>query len=253
MGYANNLAVQLPNLSLVNEEMSQVIPSIKSVGKRTAMISDVQSISLENISFNYPGEDEPVIKSFSETFAAGTFNVICGPSGVGKSTLLDLVSHLVLPKSGSVKYNGENIEALNEENLRGLIAYSSQEAFVFRGSLEENITLGSRFKSDLFERTIELCQIQDLVQIGDGGQRGRDQISRNSLSGGQKQRVSLARSIYRRPQVLLLDEPTSAVDESLEKKIIDGVRNYTKSESIITIMVSHNPAHHEQADKLVRL
>lgn len=253
MGYANNLAVQLPNLTLVNEEMSKLRPSIKSVGKKAAIISDIKSISLENISFNYPGKEEPVIKSFSETFAAGTFNVICGPSGVGKSTLLDLISHLVLPKSGSVKYNGENIATLNEENLRGLIAYSSQEAFVFRGSLEENITLGSRFQSDLFEKTIEICQIHDLVQTGDVGQRGCVQVSRHSLSGGQKQRVSLARSIYRRPQVLLLDEPTSAVDELLEKKIIDGVKNYTKSESIITLMVSHNPVHHEQADKLVRL
>jgi len=253
MGYANNLAVQLPNLALVREEMAQVRAKNKTKQKHAKSISEIHSISLNDVTFSYPGTSAPVIKSFSETFSAGTFNIISGPSGVGKSTLLDLVSKLVSPATGSVRYNGIDIDNFDEENIHNLMSYSSQEAFIFRGSLVDNITLGSSFDSNLFEKTIELCQILDLIENENRKMRGSVQISRHSLSGGQKQRVSLARSLYRMPKVLLLDEPTSAVDEALEKKIIKGLKEYTVSNNIITLLVSHNSAHHRQADKIIRL
>ena len=253
MGYVNNLAVQLPNLVLIREALSPMRVGNKSEKKYSKSVSRIHSIRLDDVTFSYSETREPVIKSFSETFSAGTFSIICGPSGVGKSTLLDLVSKLVLPTTGLVKYNGIDINSFDEENIHNSISYSSQEAFIFRGSLIDNVTLGSNFDPDLFRKTLELCQITDLLQDENSKMRGRDQISRHSLSGGQKQRVSLARSLYRRPKVLLLDEPTSAVDVALEEKIINGLKEYTVSNNIITLMISHNPAHHRQADKIIRL
>ena len=81
----------------------------------------------------------------------------------------------------------------------------------------------------------------------------RDFINRTSLSGGQKQRVSIARCIYKEGSVLLLDEPTSAIDSKLEKSLMRGIRAYIKEKDVITILVSHNPAHHEFADKEIIL
>ena len=177
-------------------------------------------IELLHITKSYP-DGAVAVKDLSLSIADGEFIILVGPSGCGKSTLLKLIARLAEPGDGRIGLDDRDIRQFDPAELRQAISYMPQEVSLLDLSLRENLTIGLPSVSEVqFERIVKLCGVHDFaanhpsgysLRVGQGGQR---------LSGGERQSVALARAMMGDPALLLLDEPTSAMDNGLEARII---------------------------------
>ncbi len=153
-------------------------------------------------------QDKVIVNDISLTVRRGETLALVGPSGAGKSSFLRLLNRLDEPTSGTVFLNGVDYKTLSPRTLRRQVGMVMQSAYLFPGTVAENITFGPRARGEKVaqERVAELLEHVQLA--------GYEQRDVSSLSGGEAQRVSLARTLINDPLVLLLDEPTSALDEA---------------------------------------
>tara|TARA_Y100001970_G_C14253767_1_gene873648 strand:+ start:2709 stop:4364 length:1656 start_codon:yes stop_codon:yes gene_type:complete len=199
-------------------------------------IKNFDKISFENVTFRYPNSKNHIFKDLNLQINKGDKIGIFGDSGIGKSTLVDLLTGLVFPSKGVIKINGYNI---NERiiDLRRLVSYSQQNTCILNESILKNIILNKPKDLQLLKKVSKITQLKNFVSTNSNfklstGEKGK------KISGGQKQRLSLARSIYRQPELLILDESTNAMDSNTEKAFFDELLiNYPK---ITLIIISHN-------------
>jgi ABC-type multidrug transport system fused ATPase/permease subunit len=196
-------------------------------------------IKLENVNFCYPGSSQALIKDLNLEIKAGDFVAIVGPSGGGKSTLVDLVLGIIKPNSGIVTISG--LQPLDTyEKWPGAVAYVPQDVYLFDGSVKENLCLG--YNSELIDE-VQLEQVLRetkldflfethnhgiLTQVGEAGAK---------LSGGQRQRLGIARALISRPKLLITDEATSALDSETEASLADSLLSLKGSSTIV--MIAH--------------
>lgn len=160
---------------------------------------------------------------------------IVGESGSGKTTLLRHLNGLVSADSGSIYFKGKNIDELDNIQLRRKVVMLSQNPAIFPGNIRDNLIIGLKFSGksevadDNLNRTLELVHLDKNLE--DDAEK---------LSGGEKQRVALGRILLMEPEVLLLDEPSSALDEATEKLVIERVVEYSKAKKKSLIMVTHS-------------
>lgn len=209
-----------------------------------------EGIRYENVSFAY--NNTYVLKDINLEIKAGEVIAIVGPSGVGKTTLVDLIPRFYNPTEGSVKMDGIDIRETELKSLRDLIGIVSQDIILFNDTIRENIAFGSE-GADLKEikRAAEMAYASEFIEkLPDGyktiiGDRGM------TLSGGQRQRLAIARAILKNPPILILDEATSSLDavsESLVQKALEGLmKNRT------TIVIAHRLSTIKNADRIVVL
>ena len=214
--------------------------------------NEINKIELHNITYNYDTK-KTILDNFSSTFTAGTVTLIAGRSGKGKSTILDIISGHLRPNSGTIYLNDVEISGDNLSSLRKNVSYASQETFLFSGTIEKNIILASEFDAQKFDRSVDRAHAREIITEFSGRSYNSIQNAGNNLSGGQRQRIALARCFYRDRTVLLLDEPTSDLDSDTEQKIMKDLKVITKAQGLITILVSHNPAHRLIADQVIDL
>lgn len=193
----------------------------------------------------------PVIglKGVGHSYSEGTFHLqpltvhiepfskvaIIGESGSGKTTLLHILSGLIDPLEGEVVVNGKSRRQVTESSWFGLIAYISQNPYIFAGTIEENMAAGSLHTAKELEDAAEKAGLSELIStledgfqtvIGEGG-RG--------LSGGEKQRIALARAFLRKPSIVLLDEPTTGLDLKTESILQQSIKELSQSSTIVTV------------------
>lgn len=166
----------------------------------------------------------------------GDVLAIVGPSGSGKSSFLRLLNRLDEPTRGTVKIGGEDYRGISPELLRRRVGMVMQTAYLFSGTVGENVAFGPEQRGeDLPDTRIDAL----LERVGLLGYRNRDV---SNLSGGEAQRVSIARTLANEPEVLLLDEPTSALDESTAREIEDLVRDIIRERHMTCVIVTHSDA-----------
>lgn len=194
-------------------------------------------IEFENVSFSYEGASgEPVLKNLSFSCHAGEMVGIIGSTGSGKSSLVHLIPRFYDVTEGTIKINGTDIRKFNLQKLREKIAIVPQKATLFTGTVIENIRWG---KADAtFDEVVEAARIADAHQFIIDSPEGYDsRIGQGGVnfSGGQKQRLSIARALVKKPEILILDDSTSAVDIATERRIKQSLKNYVKGMTCIII------------------
>jgi ATP-binding cassette subfamily C protein LapB len=208
------------------------------------------AIELKNLAFSYPGQTMKVLNNISLRVSAGEKVGIIGPVGSGKTTLGKLVLGLYQPSSGMVSMDGTDIRQIDPAELRRFIGYVPQDITLFRGTVRDNITMGTHdVGDDLVLRAAELAGVDEFLKkhpMGfdmEVGELGR------GLSGGQRQCVALARAMLLDPPVLVLDEPTSNMDNRTEIRLRNNISKVIKNKTLL--LITHRASLLEMVDRLV--
>lgn len=210
-------------------------------------------IELQNVSFSYPSKLEPAVDSVSLTINKGQVVALVGPSGAGKTTLIDLILGIIEPDKGSISISGLN-PLLAISNWPGSVGYVPQDVMISNGTVSENVSLGypkENVKDDLVWPALEVAQLGSFVkslpyqletQVGDRGTK---------ISGGQRQRLGIARAMFTNPQLLVLDEATSSLDGETESQISDAIHHMKGNRTVI--MIAHRLSTVREADVVIYL
>ena len=206
------------------------------------------SVAADAVTFSYPG-GTAVLSDLTFDIKPGETVAIVGPTASGKSTMVSLLARLWDPSQGAIHLDGRDLREFAERGVAAEVTIVPQEAFLFNLSVRDNITLGQEFSDDDIRAAADLAQATPFVEeLPDGfdtivGEQGA------TLSGGQAQRIALARSIIRKPRLLILDDATSAIDPSVETAILTGLRDAELPSTVV--IVAYRQASIALADRVV--
>lgn len=209
------------------------------------------AVRFENLSFGYESSQE-ILQNVSFEVQPGQQIAVVGASGGGKSTLIGLILRLYDPDSGRILIDGQDLREYTLESLREQISVVLQESILFAATIRENIAYGKMGASDAeIERAAKIANAHDfIINLPDGydtvlGERG------NTLSGGQRQRIAVARAVIRQAPIVILDEPTTGLDNASERAVSQALNRLTQGRT--TFLISHNLRAVEEADLILYL
>ena len=246
-------------LKYLNTSLQEIVQEFeqttrKATNQLSGELSFSKKIELKGVSYCYPGTDKLVLDCVNLNILAKKFSCIVGSSGIGKSTLLDLMIGLIEPTQGQLTVDGVTLTKFNRRAWLGLVGYVPQSIQLFEATVAENIAFGVQPKDIDYQKVSQVAKLVDIdnficeelseqyhTKIGDSGV---------VLSGGQKQRIGIARSLYHSPKVLLLDEATNELDLKTEAKVLDSLISIAE---LTIIFVTHKPSIVERADQVFDL
>lgn len=215
------------------------------------------TIELKDVSFTFDDASKPTIDHLSLTINKGERLGIQGASGVGKTTLFNLILGLYRPTSGSIMIDGEMLTDQNIRKWQNSIGYVSQSVFISEGTLAENIAFGCDKESIDLKRineVIDYADLREFVEELSNGLETRIGEQGSRISGGQRQRIGIARALYKGCDVLLFDEATSSLDNRTEKNINQAIERLSRDNKSLTIVViAHRDSSIEYCDRIVTL
>ena len=211
-------------------------------------------IRMQGIDYAYPGGGR-ILKGFDCRISKGEYMGFCGTSGVGKSTLFNLLIGLIEPDAGALKIDGVPLTRGMRASWMKQIGYVPQEVFIFNGTLAENIALGcERIDYRQIDEILEKVSLGKWVKSLPDGVNTRLSEAGGKLSGGQKQRIGIARALYRKVAVLLLDEATSALDNVTEKEINRTLQQLKENNEGLTILsIAHRESSLSFCDRIITI
>ena len=210
-------------------------------------------VKLENVHFSYNGEEkDEVLHGIDLTMPAGSFTALVGPSGGGKSTVARFISRFWDVTSGGITIGGVNIREMPLSQLSEMISFVTQDNFLFRCSIMENIRLGNPAASDedVREAARKACCQEFIEKLPQGYDTPAGEAGKR-LSGGEKQRIAIARMILKNAPIIILDEATAFTDPENENKIQKSIEELTKGKTLLVI--AHRLSTITDADKIVVL
>ncbi len=209
------------------------------------------AIAFEHVAFAY-GDEAPVLRDVSFGIAPGQVVGVVGPTGSGKSTVLSLIPRFYDPSAGRVLIDGTDVRTFKLASLRAQVGFVLQETVLFRGTIRENIAYGRPGASD--EEIIAAAKLANADEFIIRMPRGYDSVvgeRGDTLSGGQRQRIGIARAVIRNSPIMILDEPTAALDTESERLVIEGLQRLMKGRTVI--MIAHRLSTIRDADKIIVL
>jgi ATP-binding cassette subfamily C protein LapB len=207
-------------------------------------------IEFKNVSFTYPGQQQSALNKMSFKINAGEKVAFIGRVGSGKSTIQRLILGLHQPTDGAILIDGIDMRQIDPAELRRAAGFVSQDVSLFYGTLKENIALGAPFADD--QDVIAAAEIAGVTEFANRHPSGFDMSigeRGESLSGGQRQAVGIARAVLNDSPILLLDEPTSAMDHQSEDLLKSRLRNFATRKTVV--LVTHRTSLLELADRLI--
>ena len=214
-------------------------------------ILDFKKLSLKNISFSYQNSEELTFNEINLEINKGDRIGIVGPTGCGKTTLLDILLGFLDPTSGEFLIDGKNISDVKQDWQKS-ISLVPQDIFLSDNSYLENIAFGSNLRDidfDKVQQSSKKADIYDHIMKQKEGFDTHIGESGSQLSGGQRQRIEIARSFYRDSKVIVLDEATSALDTNTEKTIMDAIKNLDHEQTVL--IIAHRISTIEHCDKII--
>jgi ATP-binding cassette subfamily C protein CydCD len=232
-------------------EVVDAEPAVKETLDTRAQIQSAH-LQFSNLSFSYPGQATPALQNISFTVPAGKSIAIVGPSGTGKSTLVNLLLRFWEYESGEIALGGRSLKELGPEEVRKQFALVAQNNYFFNTSIRENLRLARRSITQMeMESAAHAVQLQEFIAnlprgydtlIGEQGLR---------LSGGERQRLAVARALLKNAPILIFDEPTANLDTQTEKKVLDAL--YTAMRGKTSLLITHRLVGLEHVDEILVL
>lgn len=239
-------------------DLTNTKPTIKDKPNAIAVPgSTPPSITFDNVTFTYPGQTRPVIKDLSFSIKPGEHLALVGENGAGKSTIIKLLMRFYVPDNGAIKIDGLDINDIAIESWYKLLATLFQDFNAYSLPINENIYIADPANKNDKERIQQAANYGGISEIVDKYEHGWDTVLNPSFekgvepSGGQWQRVALARAFFRNAQVLILDEPTSAIDAKAEYDIFNSIFDHYKDKT--TLIVSHRFSTVRRANRIIVL
>jgi ABC-type multidrug transport system fused ATPase/permease subunit len=249
----HGLGLSVPTLDLIDALGNA--PMVENVDDHVDTVHDgfIAEVEVENVTISYPGKTESAIENVSLTIPAGSSIAFVGPSGAGKTTIIDILLGVLNPDSGKVLISGLP-PLLAVAKWPGAVSYVPQDVVISAGTIRENIALGypiGEATDELVSGALKVAHLDEFVsglpdgldtQVGERGAR---------VSGGQRQRLGIARAMFTRPLLLVLDEATSSLDGETEANISDAIHDLRGSTTVV--IIAHRLSTIRNADKVVYL
>lgn len=218
----------------------------------TLPASRTPRVSFRNVSFSYQGSKEASLSNISFDAAPGGMIGVIGGTGAGKSTLVNLIPRFYDVTEGQVMIDGMDVRNLSLSRLRGQIGVVPQKAVLFKGTIRDNMRWGKEDASDTeIEEALETAQALEVVKSRENGLDTMILQEGKNLSGGQRQRLTIARALVRKPQILILDDSSSALDFATDARLREALRERTKGTTVF--LVSQRASALRHADQILVL
>lgn len=253
MDNMNVLRTWAPYLAKIESEFSIAhVPPLPRPPERHPEFRTPGRIELKQVSFQYPGADCEAVHNISFVWEKGMLGVI-GLSGAGKSTLIDVLAGLFIPTEGEIRAGESDVHGALRRSWMQAVSYIAQSPFIFAGSLLDNIALPFNPESIDRQRALDACNAAniDFMEDSQGGLDMPLSAGGLNLSGGQRQRVAIARAIYQDCPIIIMDEPTSAMDIANERIFRDVTCNLAKERRVV--IISHKMSTISHCDTILWL
>ena len=229
-----------PRASVASKRIVEVLETKQSIKEGTKQNSkETGTIEFKNVSFKYPDAEEYMLKDISFKVKQGETVAFIGRTGSGKSTIINLIPRLYDATEGEVLVDGVNVKEYKEESLYDKIGYISQKAVMFRGTIEDNVALGTKNgkkpSKEAVKKAVEIAQGKDFVEKLENKYEFELAEGGTNLSGGQKQRLSIARAIARDPEIYIFDDSFSALDYKTDYILRNELNKYTKDKVVVIV------------------
>jgi len=248
-----SLGSAIPTLELI-ESLSKESKQIENIAALDIVHHGFNSeIKISNVTFTYPGKMLPVIKNASFSIRPGSIVALVGPSGAGKTTLVDLILGVLRPDEGDVKISGQSPSAAIE-SWPGALAYVPQDVMISNGTIRNNVALGFPIEEATNDLVNDALRIGQLIEFAEQLPEGIDSYVGDKgtrISGGQRQRLGIARAMFTKPHLLVLDEATSSLDGETEASISSAIQNMRGL--VTVVMIAHRLSSVRHADIVLYL
>ena len=234
------------------EEVIETDPSIKDGNLEKSPDGFEGEIEFRDVGFRYPDTNEYVFRNVSFKISKGETVAFIGPTGCGKTTLVNLIPRFYDATEGQILVDGVDVREYTLEALRRKIGYVPQKSILMAGTVESNVNYGDTSSDrtmDDVRKALDIAQATDFVEAMDGGAQGHVAEKGGNLSGGQKQRVSIARAVCRRPEIYIFDDSFSALDYRTDRTLRTALKKETAG--VTSIIVAQRIGTIMDADKII--
>ncbi|MDH2456383.1 ABC transporter ATP-binding protein [Corynebacterium bovis] len=233
------MAMMLPRAVICARRIAEVLDTEPAVREPVDPVTPDRlagDVEFRDVSFRYPGAEEPVLSGVSFTARPGEVTAVIGATGSGKSTLLTLIPRLYAPTSGEVLVDGVSVTEMSREELSRRVAVVPQRPYLFSGTIAHNLRFGrpSATDEELWD-ALTVAQAADLVRDRPGGLESTVSQGGTDVSGGQRQRLCIARALVARPRVLLFDDSFSALDVATDARLRAALAPRTRGTTVIIV------------------
>ena len=233
--------IMFPRAMVAARRIKEVLttePKIKDGARVNGLPGVSGEITFENVSFTYPDAESPVLESINFSVKEGETVAFIGSTGSGKTTVINLIPRFYDVSAGAIYLDGVNVKEYAQEALVKKIGYVSQKAVLFSGTVKQNVVYGSECRKNEKEnvfRALETASASDFVMDKEGQENARIARGGANFSGGQKQRLSIARALYKKPEILIFDDSFSALDYKTDKELRSALKKEMKGTTVLIV------------------